>query len=129
MPCEYEWLEDGLYRKFTGKIDTQYILKSNYELYGDDRFQYLSYVLNDFSEIDTVLLDEEDVLDIANIDSMRSRINIGLKVALVIANHPTQVALALTFTEFMEKSNYKCKVFLKPKDALSWLTSSKLVCC
>ena len=129
MPCEYNWMDHGLYRKFTGSIDAKHILKSNFELHSDNRFQSLRYVLNDFSEITTVLLGEEDVRDIAIVDSMRSCINKGLKVAIVIANNPTQTALALSFSEIMEKSHYQCRVFIKSKDAMAWLTRPELVGC
>jgi len=123
MPCENSWSENGLYRKFTGNIQTGHILKSNFDLHRDDRFQSLRYVLNDFREINTVLLDEENVEDIAVVDALRSSKNKGLKVALVIANTSAQVTLALAFAERMKGSHYQCKVFMTSRDAHAWVNT------
>lgn len=120
MPYENKWSDYGVYRRFTGAVHTQHILKSNLELHEDPRFPKLFYIINDFSNISEVLIDDQNVSDIATVDALRSNENSGLKVALLIANNDIQKALAENFCNLMNQSNYVCRTFLSLDEATEW---------
>lgn len=123
MLYENNWSDDGLYRKFSGAVRTYHILKSNLELHDDHRFPGINYIINDFTAIDEVLIDESNVNYIATVDAMRSDKNSGLKVALLIANNDIQRALAENFCSLMEQSSYICRTFLSLDEATDWASS------
>ena len=55
------WNDKGVHRMFTDKITDDEILRSNLYLHGEPRFDHLTYVLNDFTEIDDFYISEHDV--------------------------------------------------------------------
>jgi cobyrinic acid a,c-diamide synthase len=96
MLNEDTWLDHNtdLYRKFTSNISMVGILEANLTLQVDSRFDGLSYIINDFTPMETLTLESECAQEIADVDIVRAAAKTQLQLAVVTTTNPEHMALA-----------------------------------
>jgi len=122
LTIKYKWEEEGLYRKFTDKINGDEILDDNLKLQGDVRFDDIRYVINDFTQIRDFDFSVLDVKKVAVNDEVASLSNPKIKIALISGYEPLLKWLKL-YSESMEGSLYKCGIFDNSDDAYKWVSA------
>lgn len=110
MAYQNIWEEKGLHRKFSGNITGHEVLSSNLSIHNDERFETISYVINDFSNIDSFDITRHDIEDFASIDTIASTYNNHLKVIIVAANDGVLKG-AKQYLEHMENTSFDCCIF------------------
>lgn len=120
MPYQNKWNAKGLHRKFTGTISGQEILLSNLTVQGDERFDNIQYIFNDFTQIEGFEVTEENITLISTIDHIAVAYNEKLKIIIVADNEEFLTWARLYLTQ-MEDTLYKCAIFKDVESALKSL--------
>ena len=121
MAHQNEWEDLGLYRIFTNKVTGAEILTSNLELQGDHRFDEITYVLNDFTQIDDFDVTDIDLNKIAVMDDVAAKSNPDIKIAIVATLEPFR-EWAEIFVELMKDTPFACTLFDSVEDARKWIS-------
>lgn len=61
MPHSTHWFADGILRTYTGVVTGDELLRAVGEIYGDNRFDSLTYIINDFTAIEAVRFEARDM--------------------------------------------------------------------
>ena len=115
------WEDKGLFRKFTDEICPEEILKSNFELHADPKFQKIKYIINDFTKVTKLNIDSEHAKVYASTDVISSSKG-ALKIAIV-AEQEEHLALANDYRNTMTNRYFKCEIFKTLTDAQKWVNS------
>jgi len=121
MPYTLTWESKGLYRKFTGDVSGDEILKSNFELHVDPYFQNITYIINDFTGMTGHSIDISHTEVYAKTDDIVSNSKGRLKIALV-ATQADHIDLANSYCDQMEDKLFECEIFKNIKDARNWVS-------
>lgn len=116
------WTEDGVYRKFTDEISPDEILKSNFELQADPRFEEINYIINDFTKVTKLKFTSNHTKIYASTDDIISSSKGNLKIAIV-AVQDAHIALANNYRDDMLNKFFKCEIFKTIKEAEDWVKS------
>ena len=120
MSYKNNWEDNGLHRKFTGKITGQEILESNLSIQGNPRFDHIKYVLNDFLSITEFEITTADVNIISTVDNVAAISKKKLKIAIV-ADDKNLLKWINEYLKMMQGSPYDAAVFSAYDDALNWV--------
>jgi len=119
MPYTNTWEPEGLYRKFTGIINGEEILESNFDLHQDSKFQTINYIINDFIDVIDHSIEVIHTKVYASTDEIISNSKGNLKIALVVTQEPL-IALANSYREEMIGNTFECDIFNTIEDAREW---------
>ena len=123
MLYKTKWEDKGLYRKFTKIVSGEEVLGSNLAIQGDERFDKIKYVLNDFTETDEFDVSEIVLNKIVAIDNAAALSNPNLRIAIV-ATLESLLAWIRLYGEKMQDSSFECQIFVNLDDAYKWVTNS-----
>lgn len=113
--------ENFLHIKYTGAVNGDELVKSSLELSGDHRFDELRCVLSDWYEIQTVDMNERDVLTLVNCNHAMAKSNPNLKVALVASKNNIAPQLISLYALESESGPWQIVSFADHEDANRWL--------
>ena len=119
MANSTQWEEQGLQRQFTGIISGDEILRSNLSLQGNEKFDQLRFIVNDFTDVTTFELTDRDIAAIASIDNVASKTNANIRIAIIVKMESLR-EWANLYIEKMQGSTYKCKIFDDVESASLW---------
>jgi len=120
MPYTNTWEPDGLYRKFTGHIYAEEILKSNLETHKHPNFHSIKYIINDFTAIDGHSINTNHIKVYATTDSIISHSKGTLKLAQVIAD-TNLMPLIDDYRNQMSNELFECEIFQDIETARRWI--------
>jgi len=123
MPYTNTWEDEGLYRKFSGFVESEEILRSNLDLHVHPNFEDIKYIINDFSEIVGHEVRASHAGIYAKNDDMVAVIKGRMKIAIV-ANQESVVALARAYKERLAGSMFTCEIFDSLAEARAWVGSN-----
>lgn len=123
MAYQNKWGEKGLCRIFTDKVSGDDILDANLALHGDSRFDDISYIINDFSQIVDFQLSGMDIVKVATIDNVAALSKARLKIAIVATTDAVLDWVNL-YCEKMVESPYECEIFSNLDCAYQWVSKS-----
>ena len=121
MPYNNIWKDRGLNRTFTKSTSGQEVLESNLALHGDERFDRIDYVINDFLGIAEFEVSKADIEIISTIDNVSAISKKNLKIAIIATNSSLLEWINL-YLEKMQGSAYECSIFSQYDDAYQWAT-------
>ena len=114
------WAEHGLLRKFTGIIDPEELLKSNFELQAHPKFADIKYIINDFTSVTEIIFGEEYAKVYASTDDIISDTKGKLKIAIVVEREE-HIVLANSYRRELKNQHFICEVFETIKEADDWV--------
>ncbi len=114
------WEDAGLYRKFSGLVDSEEILRSNLDLHVHPKFAEITYIINDFSEITGHAVTAAHTGIYAKTDDMVAFVKGRMKIAIVADQDPV-VALARGYREQLAGSLFICEIFATLAEARAWV--------
>ena len=125
MPFTTNWEPEGIYRKFTGEISGEEILKSNFELHKNNKFLKIKYIINDFTDVTGHSIQPTHTKIYANTDdiisSSRILFSMGkLKIALVVHQEPF-ITVANGYRNKIRGKLLECEIFKSIYDARNWV--------
>lgn len=119
MPHKNTWNANGVLRKFSAEVNGDEILKSNFDLHIDPRFREIKYIINDFTDTKTLLLDTTHTRTYASTDDIISEIKGEFKIAIVV-NKDEHIALANAYQQEMKSNLFTCEIFKTLDEAQAW---------
>lgn len=120
MPYSTEWTDKGVQWIYTGIVTGTDMLRSNIEVYGDERFDDMRYQLVNFLNAESFDMTTEEVKEIAYRDKVAARSNPRVNVAVVATNDVIQ-ALTRLYAEYSGSSPWKTELFETVEEAKKWL--------
>ncbi len=109
----------------TGEIFYNDIQDANSLLFGDGRFDYVTFQLWDFSEIISFDLQGKPPIILSTLDKQAMQWNPKMKVAIV-SNNDTLTRFADEYGEQINATSWHYKHFNALEDALSWVNPTDL---
>ncbi|MCW8982437.1 MAG: hypothetical protein OQK13_00170 [Gammaproteobacteria bacterium] len=122
MPHTKTWKESGLIRTFIGEITGTEIIESNFEIHGDLRFDEIDYVINDFSNIDSCIISEDELRILSISDEVATHANKHIKIA-IIANRDEIIELAKAYCELFDQAIYDTEIFSSIDEGQAWVNA------
>jgi hypothetical protein len=122
MPHTKTWEQNGLLRKFSGKINPEEILKSNFEIHVHPEFEKIAYIINDFTEVSDLSINVSHTKIYASTDDIISNTKGKLNIAFIV-NQDTHLNLANSYRNQMKNKFFKCEIFKTIDDARKWVGS------
>ena len=110
MAYKNEWKEKGLHRQFTGVITGREVLKSNIYIQGDERFDDIKYVFNDFTQIEGFEISDINIAEIAAIDNVAAIHSHKLKI-IILATNKDFLEWADHYLTHMDESPFDVVIF------------------
>jgi len=122
MAFEIVWEPKGAVKRFFGRVSDEEVLQAGLEIEADQRFDHLSYVINDFLACDGFSATPGTVDEISAIDNAAALSNSRIRIA-VVATVPEIVAVAEQYAA-SPMNVYPTRIFASPADARKWLGDS-----
>lgn len=120
MPHTNTWEKKGVLRKFTGNIQPEEILSSNFALHEHPGFAKIAYIINDFTEITGVSIDANHTKIYAATDDIISKTKGKFNIAIIV-NQDALIELANSYRNEMKNRYFKCEIFKTIEDARKWV--------
>lgn len=121
MPYTTTWHDRGIVWTYTGTLNGPELLESNFEIFGDERFDDIEYQIADLTGVEKFELTETHMRKIAHLDMAAARSNPKIKVAVVTGSE-TGVELTRIYQKHVtEKSTWEIGIFESLEDAKTWL--------
>lgn len=125
MSHQLIWETKGLYRLFGTKVSGMEVFDSNLSIHGDERFDQIKYIINDFSHVSEFDVSNMEVLKIATVDDVASISNATLKIAIV-ASLESLLPWVYMYCDYMQDSPYECRHFYSLDAAQHWVSEKKV---
>ncbi len=119
MNYKFHWKENNAVVTFEGDVKYNDIFLSDGKIYGDSRFDLMTYAIYDFSEVNNLLITEADLKILSVLNISASKWNKKLKVALIITSKNIADVLSI-YIQLMEKSSWSIKIFNTREKAFEW---------
>ncbi len=120
MGYEISWEPpNGVIKRHFGGVTGSDVLAAITKTEGDERFETLRYVINDFLDCTGLTVSSIEIEEIAAIDHAAAATNPNIRVA-VVATHPDVVATANSYAND-PLTIYPTRVFSSMSVARSWL--------
>ncbi len=113
------WTSKGLIRKFTGDVEAEEILKSNFESHENSGFMKIKYIINDFSNVNEIRINTEHTKIYALTDDIISDTKGKFKIAIV-ATKDEHLMLANSYRNEMKNYHFTCEIFQTFEKAKEW---------
>lgn len=108
----------GAYKKFTGHLSDEELVRSVANTYGDPRFDDLRYVIDDFLDVESYSVLEDTVLYVAAMDGAAARSNPDIAVAIVIPESKEKTLATLYASS--PSNPYPTRIFNDLAQARAW---------
>ncbi|MCW8901857.1 MAG: hypothetical protein OQK75_01595 [Gammaproteobacteria bacterium] len=92
---------------------------SNFELQSHPRFPIIKYLINDFTEVSSLLIDTNHTKIYASTDDIISDTKGKFKIAIII-NQNAHANLAKSYRDSMKNNFFDCEIFKTVEDAKKW---------
>lgn len=122
---EHTWEKRGIVRRFFGKVTGQDLAASAIEGQADRRFDQLRYVINDFRDCESFVVDPATMEEVAARDSGAAKTNGNIVIA-VVSDDPKVLEVSDIYVKD-PLSPYPVKNFGTMEDARAWLLEQHLL--
>ena len=116
---ENNWERNGVVKIFSGSVDGRQVLDSVISVEADKRFDSVRYVINDFSNVVDIDINERDIIRIAAMDRGASVTNPNIRIA-VVTNDNRMRDLVQRYGKLMKDSPYQALLFESINEAREW---------
>ncbi|WP_316899088.1 hypothetical protein [Pseudodesulfovibrio indicus] len=122
MAYTITWRAAGVVWTFHGLLTNEDVIQANLDIYGDRRFDDLSYQIVDTTRVERFDASPEAMEEAASMDEAASLHNAHLLVA-VVANSAAALEVAQHYESAMKMSPWRIGIFRSMEDAENWLGS------
>ncbi|PXA03128.1 hypothetical protein DDZ13_13755 [Coraliomargarita sinensis] len=120
MPYKTEWRNRGVCWTYTGTVSGEDILKSNLDIYGDERFDDLKYQIVNLLEAEKIEVSERHMQKVAHLDAAAARTNKRVRVAVVAADKDARLLHEL-YVKHLSDGGWTSKLFDSIESAEAWV--------
>ena len=122
MAHTIDWKTDGIMRVFTGNLNPEEILTSNFEICNHPAFSTIKYIINDFTAVTSITVDNEHTKIFALTDDIISSTK-GKYFIAIVATQDKHIALAKNYQKEMKNTVFASEIFETVGDAQKWVDS------
>ena len=122
MAFEIAWEPRGVCKRYFGYVTDEELLQSLIKVESDHRFDTLRFVINDFLEVESFAVTEDNVLLIAAIDKAASLTNPNIGIAIVATDMQIQALAKLYATSSLNV--YPTEIFPSVAEARAWISTN-----
>lgn len=121
MPYLITWQKQGVIWRYSGVLTGEDLLQSNFDIFGDERFDDIRYQIVNLIAVDSIEVTEKHMRKVAHLDMAAARTNPRVKVA-VVSNSEAATQLNVYYDKYCdEKSPWETKVFSSVEEAEAWV--------
>lgn len=121
MPYLISWKQHGIVWHYSGVLTGNDLLQSNFDIFGDERFDDIRFQIVDLTKVDRIEVTEKLMRKVAHLDMAAARSNPRVKVA-VISNSDAATKLNEYYDKYCDdKSPWETRVFSSIEEAESWV--------
>jgi hypothetical protein len=120
MSYKYDWIENNIIVTFEGDVRYKDIFNVDGKIFGDSRFDLMTYAIYDFSLVSNFNITVDDVKIFSALNQSASMWNRCLKFACITQDKAITDAVS-DFMNLLKESNWKIKIFGKLEDAIEWV--------
>ena len=120
MPYKIDWEDHGLLIKWTGKVTASDNIRSNGQMYGNQKFDTISYQICDFLDAEFTDYTDKQIRIISELELQASDWNKSLKVVHITKN-PILIQVIKKYEKRMEPSGWKFMICDNMEDARKWV--------
>lgn len=117
------WYPNGVGWTYSGTLTGEELLNSNFEIFGDKRFDDIRYQIVDLTAVEKVEVTESHMRKVAHLDMAAARTNPRVKVA-VVTNNSAGRGLTSAYNQYTDgKSPWVSETFTTLPEAEAWAKS------
>lgn len=121
MPYTTTWLINGIIWTYSGVLTGEDLLNSNFEIFGDERFDDIRYQIVDLTAVEKVEVTQNHMRKVAHLDMAAARTNPRVKIAVVTTEDDGKL-ISDIYDQYTEgKSPWVTQVFATLAEAKAWL--------
>lgn len=121
MPYLISWQKHGVIWRYSGVLTGEDLLQSNFDIFGDERFDDIRYQIVNLTAVDHIEVTEKHMRKVAHLDMAAARTNPRVKVA-VVSNSEAATQLNVYYDKYCdEKSPWETQVFSTIDEAEAWI--------
>jgi hypothetical protein len=123
MSYEVTWSSNAAIWHFSGQLLGTEIIQSHTDVYGDPRFDDLSYKIIDFSEVDSIQVEPMDTKQVAYLDWAAAKTNPRIDMVIIA---PSDDAKKLThdYLQHSKELSWRMHIFDSMEAASDWIDSN-----
>lgn len=126
MACEIIWEERGILFKHTGTVTEQEVAEANDRVYGDKRFEEITYQISDYTEVTDIQITPRGAKIIATLDKSSLRwIHSKMRMAIVTKDEGF-IPIVNTYFEQFKGTELQGRIFETLDKAYDWVKSGNL---
>gem|GEM_PF-815437 len=116
------WIEDGklLLTRYTGSVTGQEMITSTLEKSGDERFDRVKYILQDWTQVEDVYVSRQNVRELVACLRPISRICPKAKNASIVNPDDTGSALMAWYKYLADDLTWEVDIFTSHAEAEAW---------
>lgn len=123
MACEIIWEEKGILAKHSGTVTEQEVMIMNDTMYGDKRFETITYQISDYTEATNIQITPRDAKVIGTLDRTAAHWNLRrMRIAVITKDEKFVPVVKSYFREF-EGTTWECGIFETLEMAYVWVKS------
>ncbi|MDQ8209182.1 hypothetical protein QEH52_16770 [Coraliomargarita sp. SDUM461003] len=121
MAYTITWQKNCITWTYSGVLTGEDLLNSNFELFGDERFDDIRFQIVDLTAVERVEATESHMRKVAHLDMAAARSNPRVKIA-VVTNSQDGESLSNTYDRYIEgKSPWSTQIFATLTEAQAWV--------
>ena len=119
MSAKMKWLGNDVIMTLSGEINVIELSELSDQIYGDVRFDNMSFQLIDFNQVTQFNLDTDDVEEVSELERGATRWNDAVKIGCVTTD-PYIIKMINMYEKLMEGTNWSTQIFDTKEAALKW---------
>jgi len=118
MANTISWEKNGVYWKYSGEVSAEEIVKTSTSIYGDPRFDDLTYKIVDFTDASIIKMTDDALDEIAfqHLAAELSKPRIKNAIIMTVAVESVE-----RFASFFKESTWDVQIFQDIEAANEWL--------
>ncbi len=125
MSYSTEWETQGVHWRYWDTVSGEELIRSNLEIYGDERFDTMKYQIVDLSRINAFDVTRDQMLKIAAYDRAAALSNPRVKIA-VVSRINSVTALARLYHAENIQSPWETRLFETLQEARDWVSQTRV---
>ena len=123
MAYKIIWEEKGFLAKFSGTLDDKEIMEINNSMYGDIRYESITYQIADYTDVTTYLITPSEAKVIGTLDRTSSVWSSKMMKNVVVTTDEKFIPTVNTYFKEFEGTGWECRIFETLDKAYEWINS------
>ena len=119
MAYTIEWGKNCVRVNYHENVSIHEIFEVTGLIAGDLRYQMLTHITSDFTEVTGYTISDSDINNLSTLDAIPSILNPNIKLA-VVSNKNNIQGMVMKYIDFMKVNEWKIKLFDTIEESQKW---------